>query len=68
MLSELISFYVDLYPLSRVDPAEGADIPAGLPSVAWNPWTDIREREDIMAMNLSFPYASMPHTYQVYNR
>jgi len=27
-----------------------------LPTVAWNPWTDLREREDVAALNVSFPF------------
>jgi hypothetical protein len=28
--------------------------------VAWNPWTDLREREDVAALNVSFPFGPMP--------
>lgn len=34
--------------------------PSLLPTVAWNPWIDVREREDIAALNISFPFGSMP--------
>lgn len=34
--------------------------PPLLPTVAWNPWTDVREREDIAALNISFPFGIMP--------
>ncbi|XP_054267443.1 iduronate 2-sulfatase isoform X1 [Macrosteles quadrilineatus] len=34
--------------------------PGQLPSVAWNPWTDIRKRDDIASLNISFPYGRMP--------
>jgi iduronate 2-sulfatase len=37
--------------------------PEKLPSVAWNPWTDLREREDIKHLNLSFPYGPMPENF-----
>ncbi|PSN43846.1 Iduronate 2-sulfatase [Blattella germanica] len=34
--------------------------PFAMPTVAWNPWTDLREREDIAALNVSFPFGPMP--------
>lgn len=34
--------------------------PSLLSTVAWNPWTDLRERDDISALNISFPFGSMP--------
>lgn len=34
-----------------------------MPSVAYEPWTDIRWRDDIAALKLSFPYARMPDYY-----
>ncbi|KAF5287898.1 hypothetical protein FQA39_LY04072 [Lamprigera yunnana] len=33
---------------------------AFLPSVAWSPWIDIRKRDDIKAMNISFPFGRVP--------
>ncbi|KAK5643922.1 hypothetical protein RI129_007767 [Pyrocoelia pectoralis] len=46
-------------------PFENVKIPlnhfhsSGLPNVAWNPWTDIRERDDIKALNISFPFGTI---------
>ncbi|KAJ8931406.1 hypothetical protein NQ314_015678 [Rhamnusium bicolor] len=31
-----------------------------LRNVAWNPWTDIRERDDIKKLNVPFPYGPLP--------
>lgn len=31
-----------------------------MPTVAWNPWTDIRERDDIESLNIPFPFGEMP--------
>lgn len=31
-----------------------------MPEVAWNPWNDIRKRDDINQFNISFPYGPMP--------
>lgn len=34
--------------------------PPKMPTVAWNPWTDIRSREDMALLNISFPFGPMP--------
>lgn len=31
--------------------------------MAWDPWTDVREREDVVALNVSFPYGPMPDDF-----
>lgn len=46
-------------------PAPDPDVPKKLPNVAYNPWTDIRKREDVQALNLSFPYGPIPKEFQV---
>jgi len=38
-------------------------LPVDFPSVAYEPWTDLRWRDDIAALNLSFPYGPMPSLY-----
>lgn len=40
-------------------------MPEKLPSVAYNPWTDIRQRDDVEALNVSFPYGPLPDDFQV---
>lgn len=45
--------------------APDPDVPKQLPSVAYNPWTDLRRREDVQALNLSFPYGPIPKDFQV---
>lgn len=45
--------------------APDPDVPKKLPNVAYNPWTDIRKREDVQALNLSFPYGPIPKDFQV---
>ncbi|KAL4231270.1 hypothetical protein ACF0H5_008850 [Mactra antiquata] len=52
--------YLDLYPLDKVPPVPNPTYPSKLPTVAWNPWTDLREREDIQSLNISFPYGPVP--------
>lgn len=54
-----------LYPLENITLAPDPHVPAGLPPVAYNPWMDIRQREDIQALNLSVPYGPIPVDFQV---
>ena len=54
-----------LYPLESVSIAPNPDLPPKLPPVAFEPYTSLREREDIAALNLSFPYGPMPKPYHV---
>lgn len=28
--------------------------------MAWNPWTDIRERDDVQKLKIPFPYGPVP--------
>ena len=54
-----------LYPLENVSLAPDPQVPAGLPLVAYNPWMDLRQREDVQALNLSVPYGPIPADFQV---
>ncbi|XP_062997872.1 iduronate 2-sulfatase [Elgaria multicarinata webbii] len=56
--------FLKLYPLENITLAPDPNIPKGLPSVAYNPWTDIRKREDVEALNISFPYGPIPDHFQ----
>lgn len=60
--------FLDLYPISSVPLAPNRWLPKGLPPVAWNPWNDLRWREDIAALNVSFPYGPLPDFYARYIR
>uniref|UniRef100_A0A8I3PHW6 Iduronate 2-sulfatase n=2 Tax=Canis lupus familiaris TaxID=9615 RepID=A0A8I3PHW6_CANLF len=53
-----------LYPLENITLAPDPEVPAGLPPVAYNPWMDIRQREDVQALNLSVPYGPIPVDFQ----
>ncbi|XP_042566704.1 iduronate 2-sulfatase isoform X2 [Clupea harengus] len=57
--------FVKLYPFDKMTLPADPDVPKGLPSVAYNPWTDIREREDVKALNISFPYGPVPKDFQL---
>ncbi|GFY72761.1 iduronate 2-sulfatase [Trichonephila inaurata madagascariensis] len=57
--------YLDLYPLDSMDLAPNNTIPPKLPRISWNPWTDIRERDDVKNLNISFPYGPIPDDFQL---
>ncbi|XP_014256218.1 iduronate 2-sulfatase isoform X2 [Cimex lectularius] len=52
--------YKKYHPLKKVALPKVRRKPKGLPDVAWNPWTDLRERDDIKSLNLSFPFEKIP--------
>ncbi|XP_073919260.1 iduronate 2-sulfatase isoform X2 [Castor canadensis] len=53
-----------LYPLENITLAPDPHVPDGLPPVAYNPWMDIRRREDVQALNISVPYGPIPVDFQ----
>ncbi|XP_039871983.1 iduronate 2-sulfatase isoform X2 [Simochromis diagramma] len=57
--------YLTLYPLDQMTLAPDPDVPERLPTVAYNPWTDVRKREDVQKLNISFPYGSIPKDFQL---
>jgi iduronate 2-sulfatase len=50
----------DNHPLDKVSRPVPEVHPPTMPSMAWNPWTDVRDRDDVTALNISFPYGPMP--------
>uniref|UniRef100_UPI00358F140C iduronate 2-sulfatase n=1 Tax=Myxine glutinosa TaxID=7769 RepID=UPI00358F140C len=56
--------YKQLYSLSDVGIAPDHLVPPGLPPIAYNPWMDIRARDDVAALNVSFPYGPLPKHFQ----
>ncbi|OWR44364.1 putative iduronate 2-sulfatase [Danaus plexippus plexippus] len=52
--------YLKNVPISSVNPPRVSSIPKGLPLVSWHPWTDVRRRDDIKKLNLTFPFGIMP--------
>ncbi|XP_054852737.1 iduronate 2-sulfatase isoform X1 [Eublepharis macularius] len=56
--------FLKLYPLENITLAPDPSVPKGLPSVAYNPWMDIRRRDDVQALNISFPYGPIPEDFQ----
>ncbi|XP_061582393.1 iduronate 2-sulfatase [Cololabis saira] len=57
--------YLSLYPLDNMTLAPDPDVPKDLPPVAYNPWTDVRKREDVQKLNVSFPYGPIPKDFQL---
>lgn len=45
--------------------APDPDVPKLLPPVAYNPWSDVRRRDDVQKLNISFPYGPIPKDFQV---
>ncbi|NWR54961.1 IDS sulfatase, partial [Bucorvus abyssinicus] len=56
--------FLKLYPLENITLAPDPWVPEKLPPVAYNPWTDIRQRDDVEALNVSFPYGPLPDDFQ----
>lgn len=56
--------YLDLYPLASIRPPAVVGVPAGLPPVAYDTFTDVRSRMDTTAVvnraNVTFPYGLFP--------
>ncbi|XP_039299359.1 LOW QUALITY PROTEIN: iduronate 2-sulfatase-like [Nilaparvata lugens] len=48
------------HPLENVPLPDNRQRPYGSPTVAWNPWNDLRERDDIAKLKLLFPFQPMP--------
>lgn len=61
----MLQEYLSLYPLDKMTLAPDPDVPERLPPVAYNPWTDVRKREDVQKLNVSFPYGPIPKDFQV---
>lgn len=57
--------FLGLYPLSEMTLAPDPTFPQRLSQVAWNPWADIRQRDDVKMLNVSFPFGPLPKDFQV---
>ncbi|KAI1300194.1 Iduronate 2-sulfatase [Halotydeus destructor] len=54
--------FLDLY--AEVDVAQHREYPPFAGLLAWNPWMDIRLRDDVNALNLTSPFAYIPDHFQ----
>ncbi|KAG7210244.1 hypothetical protein KM043_011792 [Ampulex compressa] len=52
--------YLKYHPLKKFKVPEPYMWPRNVSRVAYNPWTDLREREDIAALKLKFPWEKIP--------
>ncbi|XP_052127808.1 iduronate 2-sulfatase isoform X2 [Frankliniella occidentalis] len=52
--------YLNYHPLDKISLSQMRRRPPKLPSSAWNPWFDLRKRDDINHLNISFPWGAMP--------
>ncbi|XP_075999570.1 iduronate 2-sulfatase [Genypterus blacodes] len=57
--------YLSLYPIEQMSLAPDPDVPKLLPPVAYNPWMDVRKRDDVQKLNTSFPYGPIPKDFQL---
>ncbi|KAM8733766.1 iduronate 2-sulfatase [Acanthopagrus schlegelii] len=57
--------YLSLYPIDQMALAPDPDVPKLLPPVAYNPWSDVRRRDDVQKLNISFPYGPIPKDFQL---
>ncbi|CAJ1057922.1 iduronate 2-sulfatase isoform X2 [Xyrichtys novacula] len=57
--------FLSLYPLDQMTLAPDPQVPRLLPSVAYNPWLDVRKRDDVQKLNISFPYGPIPTEFQL---
>lgn len=45
--------YYDMYPLDSIHPATNSYVPKNLPTIEWSDWGELRNYDDIAALNLS---------------
>ncbi|KAM7389019.1 hypothetical protein PAMP_023019 [Pampus punctatissimus] len=57
--------YLSLYPIDQMTLAPNPNVPKLLPPVAYNPWVDVRLRDDVQKLNISFPYGPIPKDFQL---
>eukprot|EP00118_Oscarella_pearsei_P016514 m.158356 g.158356 ORF g.158356 m.158356 type:complete len:356 (+) comp38734_c1_seq21:1641-2708(+) len=55
--------FLDQYPISDITLPKNRHYPPGLPTVVWEPWAGLRERDDVNALNVSFPYGPLPDNF-----
>ncbi|KAK7097562.1 iduronate 2-sulfatase-like [Littorina saxatilis] len=56
--------YLDLYPMSKIHLAPNPYYPPWLPEVAWSSYGELKNYEDIRALNISGPFSLVPLHYQ----
>lgn len=51
---------IGYHPLQNISLPRNRWRPSSMPAVAWNPWLDVKSRDDISKLNISFPFGNMP--------
>ncbi|KAJ8726791.1 hypothetical protein PYW08_015188 [Mythimna loreyi] len=57
--------YLEKIPINKVKPQRHPYMSAEIPLVSWHPWTDVRRRDDIARLNISFPLGLMPYDWSI---
>lgn len=57
--------YLDSHRLDKFLLPDEDFKPFGLPDVAWNPFNDLRKRHDVAALNLSYPFGTLPKKFRM---
>ena len=52
--------YLNYHPIRKFRWPEGNYVPYDLPNVAFNPYNDIRNRDDMKKINISYPFGPIP--------
>ncbi|XP_076240051.1 iduronate 2-sulfatase isoform X4 [Calliopsis andreniformis] len=55
--------YLKYHPLHKFNVPEPYKWPENVSSVAYNPWIDLRKRNDVQALNLRFPWEKIPKSF-----
>lgn len=56
--------FLEMYRNRTVSLAKFRIWPRATPLVAWNPWADLRRRDDVHKLNLTFPMGYIPEPFQ----
>ncbi|XP_014364471.2 iduronate 2-sulfatase [Papilio machaon] len=59
------SHYLEKIPKRNVKPPKYPKKPDNMPLVAWHPWRDVRKRDDIRQLNISYPMGIMPPKWTI---
>uniref|UniRef100_A0A2A4K7B3 Sulfatase N-terminal domain-containing protein n=1 Tax=Heliothis virescens TaxID=7102 RepID=A0A2A4K7B3_HELVI len=57
--------YLARIPIDKVRPPRHPFMSPDIPLVSWHPWTDVRRRDDIARLNISFPLGTMPYEWSL---
>lgn len=55
--------YLKFHHVDKFHVSDDDFLPYGLPTVAFSPFNDIRKRDDIKVLNVSYPFGSIPPDY-----